>query len=76
MEVILAWCSGATFADVLKMSDLFEGSLIRMMRRLEELLKELSKAAKAIGNAELESRFAEAVTKLHKDVVFAASLYL
>ena len=76
MEVILAWCTGATFADLLKMSDLYEGSLIRMMRRLEELLKELSKAAKAIGNSELESRFAEAVTKLHKDVVFAASLYL
>ncbi len=76
MEVILAWCTGATFADILKMCDLYEGSIIRMMRRLEELLKELSKAATAIGNSELASTFAEAVTKLHKDVVFAASLYL
>ena len=76
MEAIGAWCAGATFAEVMKITDTFEGSLIRMMRRLEELLKELVSAAKSIGNSELEAKFGLAISKLHKDIVFAASLYL
>jgi ATP-dependent RNA helicase DOB1 len=76
MEVIDAWCAGAPFADIMKMTEIYEGSLIRMMRRLEELLRELCHGAKSIGNAELESKFASAMTLLHKDIAFQASLYL
>lgn len=35
------------------------GSIIRCMRRLEELLRQMCQAAKAIGNTELENKFAE-----------------
>ncbi len=59
MDVVHAWCTGAKFADICKMTDVFEGSIIRAMRRLEELLREMSLAAKAIGNTELENKFAE-----------------
>ena len=38
---------------------LFVGSVIRCMRRLEELLRQMCQAAKAIGNTELENKFAE-----------------
>ena len=41
------------------MTDVFEGSLIRAFRRLEELLRQMAAAAKSIGNAELESKFCE-----------------
>lgn len=37
----------------------FVGSIIRCMRRLEELLRQMCSAAKAIGNTELENKFAE-----------------
>jgi len=37
----------------------FTGSIIRCMRRLEELLRQMCQAAKAIGNTELENKFAE-----------------
>jgi ATP-dependent RNA helicase DOB1 len=37
----------------------FEGSLIRAFRRLEELLRQMSAAAKVIGNTELEVKFAQ-----------------
>ncbi|CAI7851139.1 unnamed protein product [Closterium sp. NIES-54] len=43
MEAVFGWCHGAAFADVLAAADTFEGSLIRAMRRLEELLQELSR---------------------------------
>lgn len=76
MEVVHAWCNGAKFSEVMKMTDIFEGSIIRCMRRLEELLRQLCNAAKSIGNNELENKFAEGISKIKRDIVFAASLYL
>ncbi|XP_013861952.1 exosome RNA helicase MTR4 [Austrofundulus limnaeus] len=76
MDVIYAWANGSTFAQICKMTDVFEGSIIRCMRRLEEVLRQMCSAAKAIGNTELENKFAEGITKIKRDIVFAASLYL
>uniref|UniRef100_A0A673C7S6 Exosome RNA helicase MTR4 n=1 Tax=Sphaeramia orbicularis TaxID=375764 RepID=A0A673C7S6_9TELE len=59
MDVVYAWANGATFAQICKMTDVFEGSIIRCMRRLEEVLRQMCSAAKAIGNTELENKFAE-----------------
>jgi len=76
MDVVYAWCRGASFAEVCTMTHIFEGSIIRCMRRLEELLRQLANAAKAIGNGDLEKKFAEGISKIKRDIVFAASLYL
>jgi len=76
MEVSLAWAKGLKFAEICKMTSAFEGSIIRFIRRLEELLRQLSDAARAIGNTELEAKFAEGILKIKRDIVFAASLYL
>lgn len=103
MDVVYAWANGGTFAQICKMTDVFEGnvayavcmsrsqragiltvvccrfvlafvscfwwvvvvvvsstgSIIRCMRRLEEVLRQMCSAAKAIGNTELENKFAE-----------------
>uniref|UniRef100_A0A8C7IEL8 Exosome RNA helicase MTR4 n=1 Tax=Oncorhynchus kisutch TaxID=8019 RepID=A0A8C7IEL8_ONCKI len=59
MDVVYTWANGSTFAQICKMTDVFEGSIIRCMRRLEELLRQMCQAAKAIGNTELENKFAE-----------------
>lgn len=76
MDVVLSWCKGASFLSLCKMTDIFEGSIIRCMRRLEELLRQMCQAAKTIGNTELENKFAEGIRLLKRDIVFAASLYL
>uniref|UniRef100_A0A6Q2XQN8 Exosome RNA helicase MTR4 n=1 Tax=Esox lucius TaxID=8010 RepID=A0A6Q2XQN8_ESOLU len=76
MDVVYTWANGSTFAQICKMTDVFEGSIIRCMRRLEELLRQMCQAAKAIGNTELENKFAVGITKIKRDIVFAASLYL
>ena len=75
MDVVYSWCTGSKFADICKLTNNFEGSIIRCMRRLEELLRELGMASKAIGNTELEAKFNEAITKIRRDIVFAVSLY-
>ncbi|KAG7662926.1 MTR4 [[Candida] subhashii] len=76
MEVTFAWCKGATFTQICKMTDVYEGSLIRMFRRLEELIRQLVVAAKAIGNSELEEKMGKALELVHRDIVSAGSLYL
>ncbi|XP_036382027.1 exosome RNA helicase MTR4 [Megalops cyprinoides] len=76
MDVVYTWANGSSFSQICKMTDVFEGSIIRCMRRLEELLRQMCQAAKAIGNTELENKFAEGITKIKRDIVFAASLYL
>lgn len=52
------------------------GSIIRCMRRLEELMREMCGAAKAMGNADLENKFADGIRRVKRDIIFAASLYL
>ena len=68
--------TGAKFIDICKLTDTFEGSIIRVLRRLEELLRQLAAASLAIGNAELKLMFEDGARRIRRGVVFAASLYL
>ncbi|KAJ1502865.1 Exosome RNA helicase MTR4 [Coelomomyces lativittatus] len=76
MEVVYAWANGAKFSQICKMTDVFEGNLVRSFRLLEELLRQMTNAAKAIGNQDLEIKFSEGITKIKRDIIFANSLYL
>lgn len=76
MEIVFKWALGAKFSEVCKLTDIFEGSIIRSVRRLEQLLNELVNAAKSIGNTALEEKFSEGSQKIKRDIIFAASLYL
>jgi ATP-dependent RNA helicase DOB1 len=58
------------------MTDVYEGSLIRLFRRLEELLRQMAQGAKVMGNSDLEEKFQGALSKVKRDVVAAGSLYL
>lgn len=76
MELVYAWVMGSKFAEICKMTKVFEGSIVRVMRRLEELLRQLSDAARSIGDTKLQEKFAESSEKMRRDIIFAASLYL
>ncbi|XP_057436615.1 DExH-box ATP-dependent RNA helicase DExH9 [Lotus japonicus] len=76
MEAVYAWAKGSKFYEIMEITQVFEGSLIRAIRRLEEVLQQLIEAAKSIGETQLETKFEEAVSKIKRDIVFAASLYL
>lgn len=58
------------------MTDVYEGNLIRVFRRLEELLRQMAEAAKVMGSEELKGKFEEALNKVRRDIVAAQSLYL
>ncbi|KAI0946379.1 hypothetical protein AcW1_009854 [Taiwanofungus camphoratus] len=78
MDAVVQWCRGASFADICKLTDQFEGSLIRVFRRLQELIRQMSQAAKVIGNSELQEKFDKASEMLERpnSVIFCSSLYL
>lgn len=76
MEAVYAWCKGAKFVEVQKLTGTFEGSTIRSLRRLEELVRQLAAASKSIGNLELEEKFEKGSELLKRDIVFCSSLYL
>lgn len=76
MDVVYHWCKGATFSQICKMTDVYEGSLIRLFRRLEELIRQMVDAAKIIGNNELQEKMTKAMELIKRDLVSAASLYL
>ncbi|KAK9750052.1 hypothetical protein RND81_02G169900 [Saponaria officinalis] len=76
MEAVYSWAKGSKFYEIMEMTHVFEGSLIRAIRRLEEVLQQLIRAAISIGESDLESKFEEAVNMIKRDIVFAASLYV
>lgn len=77
MELTMQWCGGASFKEVTEEArDIFEGTIVRAFRRLDELIAQLVQAAKIIGNQDLKNKFEEAQKNLKRGIVFTASLYL
>ncbi|KAF9036911.1 antiviral helicase [Hymenopellis radicata] len=78
MEAVMCWCGGGSFTDTFKLTDMFEGSLIRVFRRLAELLRQMISASQVIGNSELQKIFEKALELLERPntVIFCSSLYL
>ncbi|ORX86527.1 antiviral helicase [Anaeromyces robustus] len=76
INAMYAWGSGEPFANICKLSELYEGSIIKVIKSIDELLQQLVKAAHVINNIELENKFKEAIKQNHRGIAFSASLYL
>ncbi|KAH8740668.1 ATP-dependent RNA helicase [Cryptosporidium ryanae] len=76
MTVILKWSKGESFESTLENTSLYEGSVIRCLRRLEELLRQVASATKSIGNEDLENKLKEGISLIRRGIVFTPSLYL
>lgn len=71
------WATGSQFADLMEMNpQFFEGSVIRTIKRTEEILRQAHRAASQMGRNELESVILQAIEAIKRDIIFAASLYL
>ncbi|EPY21465.1 ATP-dependent RNA helicase DOB1 [Strigomonas culicis] len=78
MEITYLWAKGAKFVDLVSKTSAYEGEIVRMMRRLEEMLRQLAAAARspAIGSMDLHDKFLKGIQLIKRDIVFASSLYL
>eukprot|EP01083_Nonionella_stella_P311987 1114242_1 len=76
MDLAVSWSKGAPFSQIIKMTQVYEGSVIRVLKRLDELLAELIVCASLMGNEKLKQTFEKCRDKIKRDIVFSASLYL
>lgn len=75
MLPVYYWAKGKSFGEICEY-EIYEGSLIRVIRRLDELIKELIECTGLIGNTELKENLEKASELIRKGIPFAASLYL
>eukprot|EP00898_Chlorokybus_atmophyticus_P004711 jgi/Chlat1/5240/Chrsp33S05083 len=76
MDVVYHWSKGAKFAEVIAMTDIFEGSIIRAVRRMAELMSQLKAAARVLGDERLAEKFDKGDASIRRAIMFANSLYI
>jgi antiviral helicase SKI2 len=75
VEVVFEWARGLPFKYITDLTDVQEGSIVRCIVRLSETCREVSSAARLIGDGGLFKKLEEAAALIKRDIVFAASLY-
>jgi ATP-dependent RNA helicase DOB1 len=79
MDMARRWMEGAPFSEIMKMANserkMYEGSIVRAFRRVQEFLRMLAAGARVVGETELEQKFDNAADKMIRDIVFCDSLF-
>ncbi|KAH9503389.1 Helicase SKI2W [Bulinus truncatus] len=75
MEVVFEWARGMPFSEIIALTDVHEGIIVRTIQRLHELLSDVQNAARIIGDRTLVQKMEETMSLIKRDIVFAASLY-
>ena len=77
MMPMYKWISGYKFDKLIaEYYTLYEGSLIRVIRRVEEFSKSFETSVEHIGDYNLKKKLEEMEEKIKRDLPFASSLYL
>ena len=74
--IVYHWCMGKHFSEICNMTDIMEGTIVRIMLRLIECLLEIQKIAVIIGNHKLEKKMEECIVLVKRDIVYTESLYI
>jgi antiviral helicase SKI2 len=75
IEVVYEWARNKPFAEIMMLTDIKEGIIVRCIQQLHETLRAVKDAARIIGDPILHSKMEEASNVIKRDIVFAASLY-
>uniref|UniRef100_A0A673HWG5 Helicase SKI2W-like n=1 Tax=Sinocyclocheilus rhinocerous TaxID=307959 RepID=A0A673HWG5_9TELE len=74
-EVVYCWARGMPFSEIAQLTNVQEGTIVRCIQRLDEILKEVRQAARIVGDSVLGSKMERASLAIRRDIVFTASLY-
>ena len=74
--LVYHWASGDLFSEIMKYTDMMEGTIVRSMMRLDELCKEIGRLSTVIGDPNLEKRMEDTSNAIRRDIVFVGSLYV
>ena len=76
LELLIQWANKVSFAKIMEdHSELDEGTIVRTIKRLDELLLQGAEAAQVISNKGLEEKFNSASASIRRGIVFSASLF-
>ena len=76
MEVVYEWAKGMSFNQITDLTDVLEGTIVRVITRLDETCREVKGSARIIGDPSLFAKMQECQELIKRDVCHCASLYL
>ena len=72
---VYQWAKGMHFHDIMQLTDVGEGTIVRIITRLDETFREMRDASRVIGDTDLYKKMERCQQLIRRDIVFAASLY-
>ncbi|OCK83338.1 antiviral helicase [Lepidopterella palustris CBS 459.81] len=76
VEVVYEWARGMSFNRITDLTDVMEGTIVRVITRLDETCREVKNAARIIGDPTLFTKMQAAQEAIKRDICNCASLYL
>lgn len=75
VQAVYDWAEGRSFKDIMYITDVPEGLVVRTINRISEALRDFANATKIMGCLELSNKFEIAMEIIKRDIIFASSLY-
>ena len=76
VEVVYEWARGMSFNRITDLTDVLEGTIVRVITRLDETCREVKNAARIVGDPELFTKMETAREAIKRDITAVASLYM
>ena len=76
VEAIYEWARGMSFNRITDLTDVLEGTIVRIITRLDETCREVKNAARIIGDPKLFTNMQTAQEMIKRDITAVASLYM
>lgn len=78
VEVVYEWARGVPFAQITTMTEVPEGTIVRVITRLDEVCREVRDAGRVIGDAGLMKKMEEAQGLIKRDsmIVFLVQCFI
>jgi antiviral helicase SKI2 len=76
VEVVYEWARGMSFNRITDLTDVMEGTIVRVITRLDETCREVKNAARIVGDPTLYAKMQKCQEMIKRDVCATASLYM
>lgn len=76
VKVVYEWTSQKPFAEIMELTDIQEGIIVRCIQQLNETICDIKSGACVVGSSQLQKKMEETSLALKRDIVFATSLYM
>ncbi|KAL8939692.1 MAG: hypothetical protein Q9211_002621 [Gyalolechia sp. 1 TL-2023] len=76
VEVVHEWARGMSFNRITDLTDVLEGTIVRVITRLDETCREVKNAARIVGDPLLFTKMQTAQEMIKRDITAVASLYM